>query len=586
MKNFINSIYDDIYRLGCGYKKAFCAVGRAFFAFFGKIGKIVAHIFVLIFAFCRNTVIRYGRVVWAEYKKFISEVKRAVPVLKSDFREKPLKAFGHFIKYVFHSFAVHEKFNRAVLSTVIPIVALVVLISFSSAFGSITFALEVYVDGESVGVVKDENAYKDAEKQAKMRFASVGSEMSESVPEYRVTVTTVNNLDDSEAVCNSIIAAVSENTVDACGIYADGEFLLAVGSEDTFMRVRNRVLNEYAELNGFNASDCKIDFASEVTTVSGVYPDNDKVVSADELYDFLSGDKVQRIEHTVGKDEKIEDILKKYSITEEVLLENNADLRTDNIPEGSVLLIKKGERNMSIKVTRTYLQVETIPFDTVTQYDNNIYVGTTMTVVEGMNGQDIVSYTDTYIDGVKTDSSKEILRYNASNPVNQLIKIGTMGVPVDNNGVAVSPRLTRDQGGTFVWPAPDNCFWLSQGYNPYNSHYGIDIVSSDDGSCRGRRIVAAADGVVVTATYHWSWGYYIRVDHGSGVVTGYAHALKDSFRVNVGDYVRAGQHLSSIGTTGNSTGYHLHFEVWLDGVRVNPLPYVYSQYTGVAIKYY
>lgn len=161
-----------------------------------------------------------------------------------------------------------------------------------------------------------------------------------------------------------------------------------------------------------------------------------------------------------------------------------------------------------------------------------------------------------------------------------------MGVPVDSNGETVSPRLTKDQGGTFVWPAPDNCFWLSQGYNPYNAHYGLDIVSSDDGSCRGRRIVAVADGVVVMATYHWSWGYYIRVDHGSGVVTGYAHALQGSFKVNVGDYVRAGQQLSSIGTTGNSTGYHLHFEVWLDGVRVNPLPYVYSQYTGVAIRYY
>lgn len=586
MENFIFNVYGDIYKLGSGYKKAFCTVGRFFAKCFKSIWQVICRFFVFIFNFFRNTVKRYFNAVWYEFRKFTAEVKRAVPVLKSEFKEKPVKAFTHFLKYVLHAFSVHERFNRAVLSTVIPIIAVAVLFSFATAFRSLTFALEVFVDGDSVGVVRDENVYKEAEKQAKQRFVSMGSEMNATIPEYSVALTTVNRLDDTETVCNNIIAAVSENTVNACGIYVNGEFVGAVGSEDTFIRIRDRVFKEFAEKFGFTADDCRIEFADEVTTVSGVYPDNEKIMSADGLYKYLSQNKTDGIEHTVAENEKIADILAKYSISEKELLENNRELDVDNIPEGSVLLIKKAEKNMSIKVTRTYMQIENIPFETISQYDNNLYVGTTMTVVPGMNGQDIVSYTDTYIDGIKTDTSREILRYNAHKPVNQLIKIGTMGIPVDNNGIAVSPRLTKDQGGTFVWPAPDNCFWLSQGYNPYNSHYGLDIVSSDDGSCRGRRIVAVADGVVVMATYHWSWGYYIRVDHGSGVVTGYAHALEGSFRVKVGDFVRAGQHLSSIGTTGNSTGYHLHFEVWLDGVRVNPLPYVYSQYTGVAIKYY
>ena len=586
MGNFIVDIYDDIYKLGSGYKKAFCAVGRFFAKCFKAVWHFICRICIAVFGFFRNTVKKYFNAVIYEFRKFRAEVKRAVPVLKTDLKEKPVRAFGRFLKYVFHAFVVHKRFNRAVISTVIPVVAVVFLFSFSVALKSMTFGLEVFVNGESVGIVRDENAYKEAEKQAKHRFVSMGSEMNASLPEYSVTLTMVNCLDDTETVCNNIIAAVSERTINACGIYVNGEFAGAVGSEDTFIRVRDRVFKEFAESFGFVADDCRIEFADEVTTVSGVYPDNDKIMTADGLYKFLSGNKVDGIEHTVAKDEDVTDILEKYSISEQELLENNIDLDVDRIPEGSVLLIKKAEKNMSIKVTRTYMQIENIPFETITQYDNNLYVGKTMTVVAGVNGQDIVSYTDTYIDGIRTDSSREILRYNANKPVNQLIKIGTMGIPVDNNGVAVSPRLTRDQGGTFVWPAPDNCFWLSQGYKPYNSHYGIDIVSSDDGSCRGRRIVAVADGVVVMATYHWSWGYYIRVDHGNGVVTGYAHALEGSFRVNVGDFVRAGQHLSSIGTTGRSTGYHLHFEVWLDGVRVNPLPYVYSQYTGVAIKYY
>ncbi|MBQ7961001.1 MAG: peptidoglycan DD-metalloendopeptidase family protein [Clostridia bacterium] len=584
MNSLFNSIYGDIYSLGESYKKAFCAAARIILSFLKKVGKLFAGFFVFVFTFFKKIILKYAKAVKNEAVQFAGEVKRAFPVLKAEFKEKPVKGIFRFLKYTFHAFAVHERFNRAVLSTLIPVFAVVFLFSFNSTFRAVTFAVDVYIDGESVGTVKDENAYKEAYKDASLRLSSLGSELEQVVPEYRITVTTVAGLDDNETVSNNIIAAVSDKTVNACGVFVDGEFLCAVGSEDTFIRVSNRVLGEYAEASGYTADNCTVGFYQDVTTVTGLYPDSVKMMTADELYAYMTGYSQDNVEHTVKAEESLEDILSLYGITEEYLLEINQELDTENIPEGSVLLIKEGKKNLSIRLTETYIRVETIPFDTVSQFDNNIAIGTTMTVVSGVEGQDVVSYTDTYIDGKKVDSSRELLRFNARMPVNQLVKIGTMGVPVGDDSIPVSPRLTRDQGGRFVWPAPDNCFWLSQGYNPYNSHYGIDIVSSDDGSCRGRRIVSVADGVVIMATYHWSWGYYIRVDHGSGVVTGYAHALEGSFRVNVGDFVRAGQHLSSIGTTGNSTGYHLHFEVWLDGTRVNPLPYVYSEYLGVAVK--
>ena len=195
---------------------------------------------------------------------------------------------------------------------------------------------------------------------------------------------------------------------------------------------------------------------------------------------------------------------------------------------------------------------------------------------------------------MQVSSKKEIVRLNVKNAVNGLVRIGTNSKNISTSGStsvtagtvyrtvatygfssvisSASPRLYKSQGGSFIWPAPDNCYRLSRGFS--SSHKGIDIISSNGGSCAGSPIVAVADGVVVTVTKHWSWGNYVQVDHGDGVVTGYAHALDGSFKVNVGDYVRAGQQLSSIGTTGNSTGYHLHFEVWIDGERVDPMPYL------------
>ncbi len=584
MSYFFTAIYESVYALGFGYKRAFVALCRFFANCFKKVFGFLFKLIVMIFRFFKIRIGKYFHALKYEGKKFSGEVKRALPNLKNQFKENPIKGTGKFFKYIGHAFVVHEKFTRAVLSTVIPIVAVFCLLAVGSVTKGVTFALDIYVENQNVGTVKNETEYKQAEKDAKLRFSALGSSFGNVTPVYKVTLTTVNNLDDTETVCNNIISAVSDETVNASGIYFDSKFLCVVGSENTFMRVKTQVLDEYAQQNNLTQDNYTVEFNSQIEIVTGLYPANVKQMTAQELYDYLSGYSSAKIEHTVAENETIYEILEKYNITESQLLSLNKNLDVDNLPAGAILLIDKGQRNVSIKHTVTYIEVESIPFNTVTQYDNNLYIGTMMTVVSGSEGQDVVSYTDTFVDGEKVITAQEILRYSATTPINQLVKYGTMGVPIGDDSIPISPRLTRDQGGRFVWPAPDNCFWLSQAYNPYNAHYGIDIVSSDDDSCRGRRIVAVADGIVTMATYHYSWGYYIRVDHGSGVVTGYAHALQGSFKVNVGDYVKAGQHLSSIGTTGNSTGYHLHFEVWVDGTRVNPLPYVYSEYTGVAVK--
>lgn len=576
-------IYEDIYLLGDGYRRFF---KKIFMFLFGIARLVVLRIVTIPYSLLCYIKILLKELVLTLYhegKKFIAEVKRAIPAISEKFKEKPSHGISVFFHYVGRAFKNHEKFTRAVLSTAIPIVAAVFLVALVTSLQAVTFALNVTVNGESVGIVEDENAYKEAQSKAEKRFSQLGEEVEVALPEYTVALTLTGNIDDTETVCNNIISALCENTVSACGIYADDEFICAVRSEDTYNRVANEILSAYAKEYGYTADDCTVEFNADIKAVQGIYPDNDKIWSAEQLKAYFNGMSDERIEYTVTKDDSIQTILEKFNITEDELKSLNKDLNTSNIPVGSILLIKQGSRNIGIKATVTYTAVETSDYDTVIQYDNNFYVGTSMTIIQGKPGMDVVSYTDTYVDGVLVDSAKELVRYNANAPVNELIKIGTLGVPIGNDDSPVSPRLLKDQGGTFIWPAPDNCFWLSQAYNPAKGHYGIDIVSSGNGSCKGRPIVSVADGVVVMATYHWSWGYYVRVDHGDGVVTGYAHALKGSFKVNVGDYVRAGQQLSSIGTTGNSTGYHLHFEVWLDGTRVNPLPYVYSQYTGISV---
>lgn len=94
-------------------------------------------------------------------------------------------------------------------------------------------------------------------------------------------------------------------------------------------------------------------------------------------------------------------------------------------------------------------------------------------------------------------------------------------------------------------------------------HEGIDFAAS-----AGTPIVAAAGGVVISAEYHHQYGNMIDIDHGNEIVTRYAHASR--LHVKLGDIVRRGQHIANVGSTGRSTGAHLHFEVMVKGVQQNP----------------
>ncbi len=94
-------------------------------------------------------------------------------------------------------------------------------------------------------------------------------------------------------------------------------------------------------------------------------------------------------------------------------------------------------------------------------------------------------------------------------------------------------------------------------------HEGIDFPAAN-----GTPIVAAAGGVIIAAEYHPQYGNLVEIDHGNDIFTRYAHASR--VLVKVGDIVKRGQHVADIGSTGRSTGSHLHFEVHVKGVPQDP----------------
>ncbi|WP_366820071.1 M23 family metallopeptidase [Microbacterium sp.] len=152
----------------------------------------------------------------------------------------------------------------------------------------------------------------------------------------------------------------------------------------------------------------------------------------------------------------------------------------------------------------------------------------------------------------------------------RLAASGGAGGGVVSSGWA---RPTSGHRTSGFGPRSSQC---GNGYCSTSYHYGVDL----SGGC-GAGIYAAAAGTVVYAGYNGGYGNYIKIDHGGGIGTGYAHIRPGGFYVGYGQRVNAGDLIGSEGNTGNAFGCNLHFEAYVNGSPVNPIPFLADR--GVSI---
>lgn len=143
----------------------------------------------------------------------------------------------------------------------------------------------------------------------------------------------------------------------------------------------------------------------------------------------------------------------------------------------------------------------------------------------------------------------------------------------NNKGSSSNSSGATNTGG-WLYPLPYQCQVTdSYGYRihpltkKYSWHNGVDFAAN-----AGTAILATKSGTVTTATYAEAWGYYVVINHGDGYSSLYAH--QPSLSVSVGQYVTQGQTIGYVGSTGYSTGPHLHFTIYYNGSDVNPFNYI------------
>ena len=215
---------------------------------------------------------------------------------------------------------------------------------------------------------------------------------------------------------------------------------------------------------------------------------------------------------------------------------------------------------IDVIVERSFSQEEPLPYETIREDDDTMLRGTEEVVTEGVDGKQLVYYTKIEKNGVLVNTIKngaDILEP----AVDEVIHVGTR--------LLLSGTFSTAGNGELAWPLMDGVGVVSSrfGWREWGWHSGLDIANAIYTT-----IVASEDGVVTTAQYQGGYGLLLCIDHGSGVVTYYAHCAE--FFVGVGDTVKRGQPIATIGMTGTTTGPHVHYEVRIDGTAVDPLPYI------------
>ena len=174
-------------------------------------------------------------------------------------------------------------------------------------------------------------------------------------------------------------------------------------------------------------------------------------------------------------------------------------------------------------------------------------------------------------------AQEQQLNKDIQNKVNELNRQNEQNKPQPNPGGGSAVGT-----GNLVWPS--YCTYITSRQGPrthpvtgeYKNHGGTDI-----GASYGSAIYAADSGTVVRSSDGWNggWGNYVMIDHGNGMQTLYAHM--SSRAVSVGQTVSRGQTIGYVGSTGMSTGPHLHFEMYVNGSRIDPQ----TRYPGVSFTY-
>lgn len=417
----------------------------------------------------------------------------------------------------------------------------------------------VLVNGKEIGVVNNPNVIHTW-TDAKLREEKEKHGLTLTMADY-ITFTEEKvykgKYDNMAAI--AALSSIADIKVEAVEIVVDGKLIGYAAdqktAEDVFSRIKKKFGGEElaAPKQAVAAASLRTDapikqvkFKEDVELEKGTVTAA-QVLSEDKLEELLSKGTFKQVTHTVVEGDCIGCIAQKYGITSKDIYANNPGITENTVLQlGQQINVTAVRPIVTVQVLEELSRQENVDFPVETRNNEKLPKGETKVVQEGKAGSKKVKYQIIKENG-QVVAKKVLDQQVIAKPVAKVIERGTKVIPSRGTG-------------SFMWPARG---YISSGFGVRwgRMHKGIDIAGSGS-------IKAADNGRVVSAGWDGDYGKAVVIDHGNGTQTLYGHMR--SISVSAGDVVPKGKVIGVMGSTGDSTGVHLHFEVHKNGRIQNP----------------
>lgn len=444
------------------------------------------------------------------------------------------------------------------LNYLLPIISIIILISVIRYGSGIEYGISVEYKGKELGVINAESDYDEASREIKQRISYAGADSDSFDLNADLSLKLISGEDKmltARQLANEILAASDEELSEGFGVYIDGNFIGAVKDKDAVQEALDENLLKYP-IEGVVK---EVTYKNDIEYVKGMFLTG-SVLPEKQMIKLLTSSKKKKAVYVAQSDDTSATIAQKFSMDVNELEDMNAGLSKACRP-GRLVNVTETESYLPIKYIREIELISFLDYETIEVETSELNLGTRETLVKGERGEKVNNIEITYVDG------KEYARRNVGSKITKVPVVEQIGI-----GTYKARPYSADTKlygtGQFAWPVDGG--WVSDVFISDRNHKGFDIAAD-----MGTDIYAAGDGVVVSAGWNpGGYGYFVMIDHLDGYQTVYAH-MSQVYAI-VDTQVKRGQLIGAIGSTGDSTGPHCHFEVRYMGVCYDPAQFMYT----------
>ena len=413
--------------------------------------------------------------------------------------------------------------------------------------------VQVSVDGVDMGLIQDQAMVEAAVDRVEARASRILG--YDYVLEQNISYQPQLALREEQATTANLETYLFDQigeVMQTSMLTVNGQSLGAVDDADALSALLDSILQRYQNEHTISA------VFVESVTVNRQYSPTADLRELSEIEEVLNSNSLEQVDYIVQSGDTFSGIAYKLDMSMSELKALNPDVDIDWLHIGDVLTVSQAVPFLSVRTVDNLTYEGPVEYEVQTVPNDSMYEGDSKVVVPGVEGTAIYNADVIYLNGVEQDrmvNSMDVL----TEPVTQVVEVGTKE----------RPRTMAT--GKFQWPLRGT---LTSGYGTryifgsYSFHGGIDIAAPYG------TIIAAADGgkVIHASNDGTGFGLYVVIDHENGLKSYYCHC--SSLLVRVGDRVYKGQSIARVGSTGNSTGNHCHFQVKRNDVTVSPWNYL------------